>query len=348
MISRAIRHAVAGLGCLAACAVARPPTNEPGQRAAGDQDASATSTVLAASAGGDGGPAAPDAAEAAVAAGAADASLAEEDRDAGPGLVFDLGVARSGESKVAAVINVEAFRASTAGRQLGPVIAAFPQWGDFTRGTDLGIAWVLFTGSSLDRMERGNVVMYCTATDAKIDRWLEAKRSDKGSAVDAGPGVHAVLGRVDRTERVFMRPQSHLVAIVPPESARQVAGLIRDAHLPPHADPGEAFRLRARSPQRAFSELPASVTEIRFWIAPRKDQGADFFFESDTSGATFVAQQLHDLMAKEIDPSVRNATLGLLDHPDISADGDVAKVHVRATASQLAALLQIVQTNVRP
>jgi hypothetical protein len=282
-------------------------------------------------------------AEAAVASAAHDASVADdEDRDAGGKLAFDLGVARSGESKLAVLVNVEAFRASTAGRQLGPVVAALTHRQDFDRIEDLGVAWLLFTGPSIENSAHGTLLMYCAASDAKIDRWLDARRSDPhGGTGDAGPpGVHSVVGRADGAPRVFMRPQSHLVAMVPPELANEAARVLQAAHIPAHADPGEAFRFRARNPQRTISELPASITEIRFWIAPRKDQGADFFLEGDTPGAAMVGQQLQDFLDKEVDVSVRNATLGVFDHPEITATGDVAKMHIRATEAQLWAIMQ--------
>jgi hypothetical protein len=281
--------------------------------------------------------------EAAVASTAHDASVADDDdRDAGGKLAFDLGVARAGESKLAVLVNVEAFRASTAGRQLGPVVSALTHRQDFDHIDDLGVAWILFTGPSIERSTHGTMLMYCTASDAKLDHWLDAMRSDPSAgSADAGPpGVHAVVGRADGAARVFMRPQSHLVAMVPPELATEAARVLQAAHIPAHADPGEAFRFRARNPQRTISELPASITEIRFWIAPRKDQGADFFLEGDTPGAAIVAQQLHDFLDKEVDVSVRNATLGVFDHPEITVSGDVARMHIRATEAQLWAIVQ--------
>jgi hypothetical protein len=309
-------------------------------------DASTPSAALAGSASSgaaDAGPGTADVPEAAVASTARDASVADdEDRDAAATLVFDLGAARSGESKLAVLVNVEAFRASTAGRQLGPVVAALTHKQDFDHIDDLGVAWVLFTGPSMERSAHGTLLMFCTASDAKIDHWLDARRSDPhGGSVDAGPpGVHAVVGRADGAARVFMRPQSHVVAMVPPELATEAARVLQSARIPAHADPGEAFRFRARHPQHTMSELPASITEVRFWIAPRKDQGADFFLEGDTPGATMVAQQLQDFLDKEVDVSVRNATLGVFDHPEITATGDVAKMHIRATEAQLWAIMQ--------
>jgi hypothetical protein len=290
----------------------------------------------------DAGPGVADAGEAAVASLVHDASVAEDDGDAGAKLVFDLGAARSGESNFAVLVNVEAFRASTAGRQLGPVVAALTHKQDFDHIDDLGVAWVLFTGPSIERSAHGTMLMYCAAPDTKIDRWLDARRTDPHSGSgDAGPpGVHAVVGRADGAQRVFMRPQSHVVAMVPPELATEAARVLQGARVPAHADPGEAFRLRARHPQHTISELPASITEVRFWIAPRKDQGADFFLEGDTPGATMVAQQLQDFLDKEVDVSVRKATLGVFDHPEITTTGDIAKVHVRASEAQLWAIVQ--------
>jgi hypothetical protein len=287
---------------------------------------------------------------AAVASVARDASVADdEDRDAGAKLAFDLSVARSGESKVAVLVNVDAFRSHAVGKQLASVVASVTQKEDFAHADDLGVAWLLYSGPSLLNSAHGTMLAYCTAPDAKIDRWLDARRNDAhGDPVDAGAGVHAVVGRADRAVRVFMRPQSHVLAMVPPELATEAATVLRTARIPAHADPGEGFRFRARNPQRVMTELPASVTEVRFWIAPRKDQGADFFFESDTPGAAIVAQQLHDFLDKEIDVSTRNATLGVFDHPDITASGDVARVHIRATEAQLWALIQPVLAEFRP
>jgi len=343
MSPRAVRAAVAGLGCLVACATAKVPANGPSQTNASDRDASAGSAALVDNGvPADAGSGPTDVAEAAVASVVRDASVAEDDTAASAKLVFDLGAARAGESKLAVLVNVEAFRANTAGRQLGPVVAALTHRQDFEHVDDLGVAWVLFTGPSIERSAHGTMLMFCTASDAKIDRWLDARRSGaQPGPVDAGPpGVHAVTGRADGAPRVFMRPQSHVVAMVPPELATEAATVLRSAHVPAHADPGEAFRFRARNPQRTMSELPASITEVRFWIAPRKDQGADFFFEGDTPGAAIVAQQLHDFLDREIDATTRTATLGVFDHPDITASGDVAKVHIRATEAQLWAMVQ--------
>jgi hypothetical protein len=331
------------MGCLVACAATRLPANGPGSTSTGNPDASAPLVDDGFHSGAsDAGPGTTDAAAAAVASLVHDASVEDDEGDAGAKLVFDLGAARSGESKLALLVNVEAFRASTAGRQLGPVVAALTHRQDFDHIDDLGVAWVLFTGPSIEKSAHGSMLMYCAASDAKIDRWLDARRTDPhGGSGDAGPpGVHAVVGRADGAPRVFMRPQSHVVAMVPPELATEAARVLQGARVPAHADPGEAFRLRARHPQRTISELPASITELRFWIAPRKDQGADFFLEGDTPGATMVAQQLQDFLDKEVDVSVRQATLGVFDHPEITATGDIAKVHIRATEAQLWAILQ--------
>jgi hypothetical protein len=327
------------------------PANGPSPTNAGDRDAATPTAVDNAVHGdvADAGAAAPDVTQAAIASGVRDASVAEDDSDASAKLVFDLTAARSGESKLAVLVNVEAFRASTTGRQLGPVVAALTQKEDFAHIDELGIAWLLFTGPSMMKSDHGTLLAFCAASDAKIDKWLDARRSDPHSApVDAGPGVHAVVGRADSAARVFMRPQSHVLAMVPPELSNEAATVLRTARVPAHADPGEAFRFRARNPHRVMSELPASVTEVRFWIAPRKDQGADFFFEADTSGAPIVAQQLHDFLDREVDVSTRNLTLGVFDHPDITANGDVAQVHIRATEAQLAAILQVILADFRP
>ena len=275
------------------------------------------------------------------------ASGAGDDHNAGPSLVFDLNSARSGPSKLAFLVNVEAFRANPAGRQLGSALATIPEWKVLLKDGDLGVAWVLFTSGSLDRPERGTLLGFCTAPDAKIDRWLDARRTATAAPVDAGPGVHATAGSVAGLDRVFLHPQPHVVAIVPPESAVPIATLLRTAHLPAHADPGEAFRIRMRDPRRLMSELSVSVTEIRFWVAPRKDEGADLFLEGEAPGAGALVQQVQELLNKEYDARARTATLGLLDHPDFTTDGDVARMHIRASLTQLAAILQLFVAKIR-
>ncbi len=328
------------------------PANGPGPSNVGDHDASTGSAAVVDDGvrgdALDAGLGTADVTESAVATVVRDASVAEDDSDAAAKLVFDLGAARSGESKLALLVNVEAFRASATGRQLGPVVSSLTKKDDFAHIDDLGVAWLLFTGPSIMKSDHGTLLAFCTASDAKLDRWIDSRRSDPHAGpVDAGAGVHAVVGRADNAARVFMRPQSHVLAMVPPELSTEAATVLRTAHVPPHADPGEAFRFRARNPHRVMSELPASVTEVRFWIAPRKDQGADFFFEADTSGAAMVAQQLHDFLDREVDVSTRNLTLGVFDHPDITANGDVAQVHIRANETQLSAILQMVLADFR-
>ena len=339
---------VAVLGCLVACAAAKAPASAPSQAAVAPaaSDAVVASDVHADVV--DAGAGAADAVAGAVTVVARDASVDDDEGEARARMVFDLGAARSGPSKVAVLVNVEAFKANTSGRQLGPVAKMIIDEAHFSHVEDLGVNWLLLTSPSLMKKELGTLTMFCSAADAKIDKWMDSKRADPSAKpVDVGSGIHAVGIRVDGEDIVLMRPQSHVVVLVAPPLATEAARLAQAAHLPAHADPGEALRLRARNPSRVMSELPSSITEARFFIAPRKDQGADFTFEADAAGAAMVTQQIHDFLDREVDVAARTALLGLLDHPDFTSSGDVARVHVQASEAQLAGLVHVILAEAR-
>jgi hypothetical protein len=339
---------VAVLGWVVACAAAKAPASGPSQTTVTPVASTAPAPndvhadVADASAG------AANAVDAAVPLVVRNAPADDDEGNPRAKVVFDLGAARAGESKLAALINIEAFKANTAGRQLGPVAKMIIEEAHFTHVDDLGINWLLFTSPSLMKKEQGTLTMFCSVSDAKIDKWMDSRRADPSAKpVDVGPGIHAVRIKVDGEDIVLMRPQSHVVVLVAPPLATEAARLAQAAHLPAHADPGEALRFRARNPSRVISELPSSITEARFFIAPRKDQGADFTFEADSSGAAMVTQQIHDFLDQEVDVKARTLLLGLLDHPDFTASGDVARVHIQATDAQLAGVVRLILAEAR-
>jgi hypothetical protein len=334
---------VAAMGCLVACGAAKVPTGGPSQPAASAPDAPVAVVQNEAHEVADAGAATGDAADAAAPVAVRDAAVEDDESDAGTRLVFDLGAARAGPSKLAVLINIEAFKANTSGRQLGPVAKMIIEETHFSHVEDLGVNWLLLTSPSLMKKEQGTLTMFCSVSDAKIDKWMDSRRADPSAKpVDVGPGIHAVRVNVDGEDIVLMRPQSHVVVLVAPPLATEAARLAQAAHFPAHADPGEALRVRARNPGRIMNEIPASITEARFFIAPRKDQGADFTFEADSTGAAMVTQEIHDFLDQEVDVKARTLLLGLLDHPDFTASGDVARVHISATDAQLAGLVQLI------
>jgi hypothetical protein len=163
------------------------------------------------------------------------------------------------------------------------------------------------------------------------------------------PGVKAALGHADRFERVFLRPQTHLLAVVPRDYARTAALLLKRAAIKAPR-PGEAMRLKLLKPHDAIGlkgtvELPASISELRLWIVPRADGGADVFGEGDTPDAPAAASAVRDLqkILRSVNTlGIEIVTHGLLNNLEFTADGSTVRLHLPASRDQLEIILSLV------
>ncbi len=271
-------------------------------------------------------------------------------------------VVNTGTVNVTLGVNIELIRQHPVGGRIGPVLAAIPQWRDFIsaqtaldpiKETD----WILIYGPSLIHTDKDAVLVRYNASDAAMDRAVEAiaKRYDKHGTFDTGvPGVpRGTLGYADNAVRAFMRPQSHLLVIVPEPHIKEAAQVF-SKQVPKGPPKDEAMRLVVKNPSNQISirglKFAQSLTEIRLWIVPEKadagaDIGADIYGEGDCTdeeAAIDSADKLTEVLKNQNSIAVRIATRGLLNNAKVVADGKKIKLHVRASQEQLEAVLQLV------
>ncbi len=305
-------------------------------------------------------------------AGAADGSAIEDgglvataDAGAGPGSggprdpesMFGLSkVVNAGVQNVVLGVNVALVRKHPVGARMGPILQAIPQWRDFLKGAPAPVDpirdtdWILIYGPSLIHTDKDAVLVRYNVGDDAVDSTIAAiaRTYDKGGPFDAGvSGVKASLGYADNAQRVFLRPQSKLLVIVPPSHAHEAAMTFR-RQVPRGPPATEAMRLIVHHPSNQISipglKFSQSLKEIRFWIVPRADGGADVYGEGDCTDAAAAvdsADRLTELLKRQNSIGVRFATRGLLNNAAVVAEGTKIKLHLLATPEQLEAVLQL-------
>ncbi|MDP9035042.1 MAG: hypothetical protein M3O50_09560 [Myxococcota bacterium] len=249
------------------------------------------------------------------------------------------------------VMNAEVIRKSPVGARLGFLLRALPQWDDFVRGTDVDpvrdVDWMIISGPSLLNTSRDVVLIRYSAADAVVDRAIAAlaRRAEHGGAFDAGVrGVKAVLARADRADRVILRTQAHVLAVVPPSVAQKVARQLAAAPAPAHVRPGEAVYLRLVDPHHPMPEIPESLKELRLRVVPRDDGGADVYVEGDTTdsrAAGLAAEELKHVIRRHNDGITSLVTGGILDRVDIHPEGNQVELHLIATRAQIERLADL-------
>ncbi|MBX3208205.1 MAG: hypothetical protein KF764_24370 [Labilithrix sp.] len=266
-------------------------------------------------------------------------------------------VVNAGVQNVVLGVNVALIRKHPVGARMGPILQALPQWRDFLKGASSPVDpirdtdWILIYGPSLIHTDKDAVLVRYNASDDAVDATIAslARTYDKGGPFDAGvSGVVGSLGYADNAQRVFLRPQSKLLVIVPPSHAHEAATAFKRQTVrgPPAT---EAMRLIVRNPSNQISipglRFSQSLKEIRLWIIPRADGGADVHAEgdcTDEAAAIDSADRLTELLKRQNSLGVRFATRGLLNSAVVVADGTKIKLHVLATPEQLEAVLQLV------
>ncbi len=267
------------------------------------------------------------------------------------GMIGAAGNAQAGPQLVVLIVNMAVIRAHPVGAQMGPLLSAIPQWDDFISGTHVDPVrdtdWILINGPSLINTGRDAILVHYSAPDAVVDHAITtvAHKYDRGGPYDAGvPGVKAALGHADRYERVFLRPQPHLLAVVPRDYAKTAAQILSKAAIKaPRA--GEAMRLKLVHPHGPIPDFPESITELRVWILPHADGGAEVFGEGDATDPGAAADAASHLSRVSRDMNslgVQLVTHGLLNGLSFTADGSTLRVHLPASKDQIELLLALV------
>jgi hypothetical protein len=278
-----------------------------------------------------------------------DGGLAPRDPE---GIVGAVGSVQADVVLVMVVVNAEVIRENPVGARMGYLLRGIPQWDEFMSGTEIDPVrdtdWVLISGPSLINTSRDVVLIHYSAPDAVVDKAVSvvARKYDKGGPYDAGVrGVRATRAHADQAERILMRAQPHVLAVVPPQVAEKVGRQLVSSRVPPHVRPGEAVYLRLVNPHHPMPEIPESVTEMRLRVVPRPDEGADVFIDGDTKDAETAAAAatvVRQMIRRHNDAFTSLLTHGLLDHAEVAAEGSVVKVHVQATRDHIETLVALV------
>jgi hypothetical protein len=250
------------------------------------------------------------------------------------------------------VVNAEVIRTHPVGAKMGYLLRGIPQWDDFMSGTDIDPVrdtdWVMVSGPSLVNTMRDVVLIHYSAPAAVVDRAVEvvSHKYSLGGPVDAGvPGVRASRVHADRAERIILRAQPHVLAVVPTNVAEKVARQLVTSHVPAHIRPGEAVYLRLVNPHHPMPEIPESVTELRLRVVPCTDAGADVFIDGDTKDAAAAAEAadvVRRVFRRHDDAITSLVTHGLLDHVEVTTEGSMVKAHLVATRDQIQTLTTLV------
>lgn len=281
-----------------------------------------------------------------------DAAVARFDAGSAPDAEALMSAIQTDRVLVMLVINAEVIRKNPVGATIGYLLRALPQWDQFMAGTTLDpvrdIDWIVISGPSLVNTERDVVLIHYSAPDTTMDRAVAAigRRTTGGGFIDAGVrGVKATLAHADRAERVILRPQSRVLAVVPPSAASKVARQLVGARVMAPIREGDAVYLRFVSPHRAIPDLSDAIHELRLRVVPRADEGADVYVDGDTddaAAAAAAAVQVARLVRRHNDTLTSLVTHGLLDHVETSSEGSSLKVHLTVTRNQIATIAALV------
>jgi hypothetical protein len=253
---------------------------------------------------------------------------------------------------VMVVVNAEVIRHNPVGAKMGYLLRGIPQWDDFMSGTEIDPVrdtdWVMISGPSLVNTSRDVVMIRYAAPDAVVDKAIAvvSKKYDRGGPIDAGvPGVKATLAHADRAERVMLRPQPHVLAVVPPTVAEKVAKQLVASKVPAHVRPGEALYLRLVNPHHPMPQIPESITEARLRVVPRADEGVDLFIDGDTKdvdAASGAAEDLKKLVRSYNDWRAALVLPGVLDRVEVTTDGNRVHVHLMLTRAEVERIVMLV------
>lgn len=276
-----------------------------------------------------------------------------------PGAMIGMpGILSAGKVNVTLLVNMNVIKVHPVGKRLGPLLYGIKQWAEFMNGTE-GVVdpvkdtdWVLVYGPSLIHTERDAVLVHYSAPDQVVDRAIDiaANNYAQGGPFDAGvPGVKARLAHADNAERVFLRAQPHVLAVVPPDKAYDFARVLKKAPVQPKVRPGEAMRLTVKDPYRQISikdlKFPTSLSEIRLWIIPNKDGSAMVYGEgdcTDEAGAEDVSKVVTTTINRINNPLVQLATRGMLNEVKVDVHGTHVELSMPATVDQIEMLLQLI------
>ena len=249
-------------------------------------------------------------------------------------------------SKVTIVLDCAVIRSHPLGARVMSTLATLPEWKQFASGADLNPArdvdTVLVTGPSLIDARRDAVVVHYSARDADVERAilsLTSQRTGSDSTdptLDVGiPAVRAWRLSAGGYQRVFLRGADQILVVAPAKHANAYARALASGSLQATTVRGEALSLHATTPGRSWRFIPATISEMRAWVVPRSDGGADLYGEGDC---------VDDVSAANVAADFERRASGAGGVVESRADGSMVKVHLALAKEQLEALFEFVMT----
>jgi hypothetical protein len=223
------------------------------------------------------------------------------------------------------IISLSVARQHPLGSRIEPFILAWPGWGStlsaLTRHPLADLDWIAMVGPRDPAGER--MLMRTTTADDVVDARLQA--------------------RSDGTLRVVERPQSHLVAALPPDRAATVLQTLRTAHVlqPLGDDPDEVLHVDFPHPHGVILFAPEEARRAVVRVDSRPGGAAEGFVDftcDDEAAASLLASRLRAHAVDMNNLMVRVLTRDLLGSLSITVEGPVVKLRLPATSDQLESL----------
>ena len=244
------------------------------------------------------------------------------------------------------VINMANVRAHVARGLAASILSHMPPFAELGASFDAvrDSEWLVYTGARFTKTPDAVFLLRYSASDAAVDAAVgdlaAALRAKTAADGPPGPSTAEIGGFV----HALWRPQSNVLAMVPPPMADAATRALSGVTLDPHVGPTEAIRVRMRHPGSLVPALATSVYEARAWVVPSADGGAELFAEADCpteSEAVVVANEVRREIGKATASAATKLFLrGVLDRAEVTSDGRIARLRIPATASQVNAILE--------
>lgn len=307
------------------------------------------------------------AADAATDAGSSDGGIANADGGAPNPMAALTGDAKKvidRDANVRLVIYPEKIRNHPLAPRIGALLGSVYQWRDFFGPSKLDpmrdVDRIMIVGPELRDSTNVAAIIQHNVGAARMHEALDAlvrADPDHGEWLDAG--VPAATAYADRAPRVLVMPSSNVVVVVPP-GLRDVALSLKRPRIPKPtgSEVVWAYAVNPWRPARALGvQLPKTLTWAKVWVTPSDNGGAVVEAEAQDESAEAASKHAGELNAQIQDALSTVASFSLLgqmllgtkavrlvEHVEITADGDKLRGTATLTEQQIERLFDQVQT----
>lgn len=306
------------------------------------------------------------------------APIASSPPDNGPkdslGIVGTAGAIKAANVYVTVSVNAEAIRKNSVGKRSGALLQGIGQWKTFLAGTNIDpvrdAEWVLIEGPSLVDTTKAVITIRYNLKDEQMDAacaMMAERYKDKGGGpYETGiPGMKAWLAFADKGERILVRPQSHMLVILPsrktvsPEKEKQLLKKIGQTVYPAKLkNANEAVRVILKEPNHAISKIPVGLSEVRLRTIPGAHDDATIFIEGDCKNETECAkahQELEDTLGGlgslaglgSLVGSIRPGMVKVINQVQLSHDSKHVRFELTLSRDDLQELLTFMQSFIK-